>query len=112
MDELKQSISDTDYAARAATERHNYGQKKKIHDLPPICFYWLNRFILPQLASLGYTSPEDFFRKNLQRAYEQNSGQRRFLSIGAGNCDTEIRLARELLQSGASEFVIECLDLS
>ncbi len=37
---------------------------------------------------------------------------RHFLSIGAGNCDAEIRLATELRKSGASDFVIDCLDLN
>jgi SAM-dependent methyltransferase len=104
------------YASRVEAERRHYADNRHVHDLPPICFYWLNRYILPQLASLGYTSADRFFLSNLQRAYERSPREagraRRFLSIGAGNCDTEVRIAGSLLESGMTEFVIDCLDLN
>jgi 2-polyprenyl-3-methyl-5-hydroxy-6-metoxy-1,4-benzoquinol methylase len=100
------------YAARVAAERESYREETNVHDLPPICFYWLNRYILPQLASLGYASADEFFLRNLEGAYRSASGRRRFLSIGAGNCDTEVRLAAALRKSGATDFVIDCLDLN
>jgi hypothetical protein len=41
------------------------------------------------------------FRAELARAYEQSPlFVRRFLSIGCGNCETEIALARHLVDSG------------
>lgn len=36
----------------------------------------------------------------------------RFISIGAGNCDTEIRIATALRGLGHHPFVIECLELN
>src|SRR5438132_6957595 len=103
----------SNYAELLEKERQAYNENSDVHDLPPICFYWLNRYILPQLANFGYTGADHFFLVNLRRSYEQSGRRtRRFLSIGAGNCDTEVSLALDLLGSGASDFVIDCLDLN
>jgi SAM-dependent methyltransferase len=102
-----------EYAARVEAEQRQYAQNEHVHDLPPICFYWLKRYILPQLASFGYAGADEFFLLNLEKAYDQSQRpKRRFLSIGAGNCDTEVRLASALRAAGRSDFVIDCLDLN
>jgi SAM-dependent methyltransferase len=102
-----------DYSTRIEAERAHYKDQTQVHDLPGICFYWLNRYILPEMARLGVTSADQFFASNLLRAYRQaGSRTRRFISLGAGNCDTEVRLARTLLEAGATDFVIDCLDLN
>jgi SAM-dependent methyltransferase len=103
-----------DYAARQTAELNQYKDQTEVHDLPPICFYWLNRYILPEMQQLGITSVDQFFASNLLKALDQSTTRqtRRFLSLGAGNCDTEIRLAQTLRASGATDFVIYCLDLN
>jgi 2-polyprenyl-3-methyl-5-hydroxy-6-metoxy-1,4-benzoquinol methylase len=101
-----------DYSARLKAEREQYKDQAEVHDLPEICFYWLTRYILPELARLGVSSADQFFASNLLAAYERGSGTRRFISLGAGNCDTEVRLARTLAEAGATDFVIDCLDLN
>jgi SAM-dependent methyltransferase len=102
-----------DYAARHAAELTQYNDQTEVHHLPPICFYWLNRYILPEMQQLGVTSADQFFASGLAKSYQQSTRKtRRFLSLGAGNCDTEIRLAQTLLQSGATDFTIHCLDLN
>ena len=40
------------------------------------------------------------------------AGPRRILSIGSGNCDTEIRFAERLRVAGRRNFVIECMDIN
>ena len=102
-----------DYAARCDAERKQYKDQTEVHDLPAICFYWLNRYILPEMARLGVTSADQFFASNLLQVTEA-AGMKpcRFISLGAGNCDTEVRLARTLLDAGQSDFVIDCLDLN
>ena len=102
-----------DYEIRIAQEKRQYAENAQVHDLPPICFYWLKKYILPQLQSFGYAGADEFFLLNLKRAYEAaGSRQRRFLSIGAGNCDMEVRLAAQLKGAGMSDFVFDCLDLN
>ena len=101
------------YEDRVAEETRQYAANEKVHDLPGICFYWLNRYILPQMASFGYAGAEEFFFLNLEKAYRQSRNEkRRFLSIGAGNCDMEVQLAAQLRTAGLSDFVIDCLDLN
>ena len=39
-----------------------------------------------------------------------NAARPRFISIGAGNCDTEVRVAKLLKAQGLADFVIDCLD--
>ena len=108
----------SEYAARIEEEREAYRERTEVHDLPPICFYWLNRYILPELREFGYPDAHAFFLKNLLRAAEGTAGKsrgssgKRFLSIGAGNCDTEVRLAAGLREGGVEDFVIDCLDLN
>jgi SAM-dependent methyltransferase len=114
----QEPVSAAEYSRRVEAERKQFDNDTDVHGLPRICFYWLNRYILPQLLALGYADADQFFRQNLARAYHGSGSSRpasrvrRFLSIGAGNCDTEIRLALALRESGANEFVIDCLDLN
>jgi hypothetical protein len=66
----------TDYAERLQAERRAYHDNTAVHDLPEICFYWLmNRYILPQLSTFGFSGADSFFLTNLQRAYH-SSGER------------------------------------
>jgi SAM-dependent methyltransferase len=104
---------DPEYEDRVEAERRQYANNVAVHDLPPICFYWLRKYILPQLEAFGYAGADEFFQLNTERAYDRSSRRvRRFLSIGAGNCDAEVRLAASLRTGGRSEFVIECMDLN
>ena len=102
-----------EYAKRVAGELRQYAENEDVHALPGICFYWLTKYILPQLASFGYAGADEFFLLNLERAYDAAAGGvRRFVSLGAGNCDLEVRLAEALRAGGRTEFVFDCLDLN
>lgn len=102
-----------DYATRIEAERAAYRDADKVAGLPPICFYWLDRYILPQMTSLGHPSLEHFFSTHFLKCIERAGGRPcRFLSVGAGNCEAEVRLARDLVNAGATDFVIDCLDLN
>ena len=102
-----------DYEARLQAERQTYKDNTHVHDLPRICFYWLNRYILPELAALGVQSAEHLFLQNLKAVCASSPGRvPRFVSIGSGNCETEIGLARDLHSAGIGEFTIDCLELN
>ncbi|HEX7914303.1 class I SAM-dependent methyltransferase, partial [Rudaea sp.] len=47
-----------------------------------------------------------------QAARETLSRRARFVSIGAGNCDVEVRIAQRLRERGIEDFTIECLELN
>jgi len=100
------------YQQRIAAERQNFDTCVEIHDLPPIFHYWSNRYLRPRLEAVGVSDPDAFFTKYVAECYGRGVERRRFVSIGAGNCNTEVRLARALINAGCNDFVIECLELN
>jgi SAM-dependent methyltransferase len=65
------------------------------------------------LEKFDFGHPDAFFARFARAAYEaRGSGRRRMLSIGAGNCDTEVRLAQSLVDAGCHAFLIECMDIN
>lgn len=100
------------YGERLAAERQNFDACVEVHDLPPIFHYWSNRYLRPRLEAVGISDPDAFFTKYVAECYSRGVDRRRFVSIGAGNCGTEVRLARALINAGCNDFVIECLELN
>ena len=94
------------YRDSLAKEKKIYENCEDVHNLPPIFHYWSHRHLLPKLQSFGFSSPTGMFAKHLI----SSTGPRpvRFLSLGAGNCDLEIDLARSL----KGDFMIDCVDLN
>jgi SAM-dependent methyltransferase len=111
---LRERRSHREYDARLAAERDNYAAMEVVHDLPPIFHYWSNTHVLPMLQTVGFASLDDLYTRPFERAYRDrdHGDTARFVSIGAGNCDTESRVARDLLSRGCEDFVIDCLELS
>lgn len=61
----------------------------------------------------GFSNPEQFFAKYLRECADACAEHAPvFISIGSGNCHTEIEVARLLKDAGLSRFVIECLDMN
>ena len=104
---------DADYAAKVNAERHTFDEQTEVHDLPQIFHYWSNKYLRPMFEQYGFSNPDQFFVTYLREAaLRTGSMQPRFLSVGAGNCDTEIRVAVSLKNLGIRDFTIECLELS
>jgi SAM-dependent methyltransferase len=103
----------TRYGAKLAAELDRFRDDTDVHALPAIFHYWSNRYLRPKLEAIGVSHPDEFFAKFLVGCYQRcGGGTRRFISLGAGNCDTEVRLARRLLDAGCRDFTIECLELN
>jgi SAM-dependent methyltransferase len=102
---------ETAYADRLSNELEFYSACENVHDLPEIFHYWSNEHLLPKFLPFGFNHPEDFFLQQLSSACA-TGGQIRAISIGAGNCDAEVRISQQLLQQGISNFHIECLDIN
>ena len=104
------------YGARVAAEISHFREETEVHALPPIFHYWSDRYVRPKLESFGFSHPDGFFLTYIEaccaRAGTNFDRSKDIISLGAGNCDTEVRLARALLDRGRSDFVIECLDLN
>ncbi len=102
-----------EYAAKIQAERATFDDQSEIHALPAIFHYWSNKYLRPMLEEYGFSNPDQFFVKYLiEAANRTGSVEPKFLSIGSGNCDTEVRLALLLKQAGLQVFTIECLELS
>jgi len=104
---------DADYAAKLNAERHTFDEQAEVHDLPEIFHYWSNKYLRPMFEQYGFSNPDQFF-VNFLREAAQRTGNAcpSFLSVGSGNCDTEIRVAVALKNLGMRDFTIECLELS
>jgi len=101
------------YDSRVASEQRFFTEPGAASELPEIYQYWSNNFLRPRLARAGFDGPLDMFRRLLSEAYVNSARiERRFLSIGSGNCLTEIALAEHLLQRGQPDFVFECFELN
>ncbi len=104
--------TDQAYQDRLAAERRNFDACVEVHDLPAIFHYWSNRYLRPRLEAAGVSDPDAFFVKHAVECYGRGVDTRRFVSIGAGHCATEVRLARALSDAGCDDVVIECLELN
>lgn len=109
---LRQSNA-TAYAARIAEERAIFADQTEVHDLPAIFHYWSNRYLRPKLETFGFSNPDEFFANYLERACAgAHTSPARFASLGSGNCDTEVRVAKLLAERGARDFTIDCIDIN
>jgi hypothetical protein len=103
----------TDYDSLVEAEKKQYDDREIVHDLPPIFHYWSRTHLQPLLEGFGFGDPDQLFALAFERAHVDSPAQSsRFISLGSGNCDTEVRVARMLLERGVSDFAIECLDIN
>lgn len=103
----------SEYQRRLKQEQSIYADVRDINLLPEIFHYWSNHYLRPMLEELGISNPDQFFAKHLKdSANVCGEIEPVFLSIGAGNCDTEVRVAILLKECGLTGFVIECMDIN
>jgi len=101
------------YQMRKAAEEKFYRDLVDIADLPRICHYWAPKYICPLTEEYGISQPDDLFAVHFSESAKRcDDMEPQFLSIGAGNCGTEIRVAQMLKRSGLARFTIECQDMN
>ena len=110
---IKRLRGSENYRSRIEAETRIYKNVEDINDLPRIFHYWADTYVRPMLEEFGFSNPDQFFAKFLRESGDACGDECPvFISIGAGNCDTEIRVARQMKQAGLANFVIECLDMN
>ena len=102
---------DPDYEDRLKREIAHFAGQLDVHALPDIFHYWSNTYLLPILKSFGFDSPDDFFLQELKRIVAERPGAR-IVSLGAGNGDLEVRLARALVDAGQGSFRMVVTDIN
>jgi SAM-dependent methyltransferase len=101
------------YLDRVAAETAIFAEQVIVHDLPPIYHYWSNTYLRPQLETFGFSNPDEFYALHLERSLaDAGQGIARFVSLGCGNCDTEVRVVRILADRGITQFTLECVDIN
>jgi len=94
-------------------ELETFNDNINVHDLPDIFHYWSNKYLRPMLEEYGISHPDDLFVKHMFDSADLCGVENPiFISIGSGNCDTEIRIAKRLKDKGLKNFCIECLELN
>ncbi len=110
---IQHTASNPSHADRVQTEQRHFSGCQTHNQLPEIYHYWSNTYLRPKLERIGFSHPDAMFCRYFELAYLANqSPHRHFLSLGTGNCKTEVMLARHLVERGLSDFVIECVDLN
>ena len=98
------------YRIRMASETLTYQNVEDINILPPIFHYWSNTYLRPMCEEFGFSNPDQFFAKYLvESAAAVGDIDPIFLSVGAGNCDTEVRVAKLMNSAGLGRFKIRVL---
>jgi len=94
-------------------ELNIFNNQINIHNLPEIFHYWSNKYLRPMVEEYNIFHPDDLFANYMfDSALSCNVNKPTFLSIGSGNCDTEVRVAKLLKKKGLQEFGIECVELN
>src|SRR5260370_2411835 len=95
----------SNYESRLRTEQDTYKDCLDVNNLPEIFHYWSNNYLGPKIAQFGFNHPDEFFALYLQRAADRGVySPPRFVSVGAGNCDTEVRVAKLLRNRRLGSF--------
>jgi len=102
------------YEDRISAEIQRYKDVKDVHELPPMFHYWSNRYVRPKLETvMEVSNPDAFYVKYIGKYAERHPEQTfEVTSLGAGNADTEIGIAKSLLDCGVKNFRFRCLDVN
>lgn len=92
------------------SEVSRFELEEEVNDLPKIFHYWSNKYLVPKFKPHGFSNPDEFFLKYTVKCSKNKIDTVQILSIGSGNCDTEVRLAQQLKNFGIYNVQITCLD--
>lgn len=106
------SAAPSRYDERVRQEVARFSGGEVINDLPPIFSYWSNTYLRPRLEHFGFSYPEDFFARAIERQARKLARPVSIASVGAGSGDAEVAVAKLLRERGVSGFHIDCLDIT
>jgi ubiquinone/menaquinone biosynthesis C-methylase UbiE len=101
------------YSKKMEQELATYEKQVNVHDLPEIYNYWSNKYLMPMFKDAGFKTIEEFFSSNLLTAAKRTGTRKaHFVSVGAGNCDLEVLIVKNLVSAGLNNFTFECLEIN
>lgn len=102
-----------DRERRLEREIERYREVENVHDLPAIYHYWSNRYLLDKLQACSIRGVDEFFLDAIASACRaQPAATIEVASIGAGNGDLEVRLARALREQELRNFRFQCVEIN
>lgn len=106
-------FNDETYSTKISTELERYTDQEEVHDLPAIYHFWSKRYCIPLLQELGFNELNDFLDRHVAEQCARRAPERaRLVSLGAGNGDTEIGIAKRLRQQGVENLELVLLELN
>jgi SAM-dependent methyltransferase len=107
------SISETTYEDRMKGELAWFENVTDVHALPPIFHYWAEKFLAPKCRELDIPGVTEFFVRYVEAACLASPDRTvHVASLGAGNCETEVAVAEQLLAKNVTDFAIDCIDVN
>jgi len=101
------------YGQRVAQELDSYRDVTNVHDLPDIYSYWSERYVTPLFSEAGISPFESFHAEQVaQRCAIRGGEPVRVVSLGSGNGEAEVALARAVLDRGARNLEVWCVELN
>ncbi len=101
-------------ADRLAPDRRGSGgpgRQLVAHDEPRIFRHWQRTHVEPLLHELGVADVATLFGHFLRDSASRTGNPApRFLSLGAGDCRLELRLAKAFVGAGLEEFTFDCVE--
>jgi SAM-dependent methyltransferase len=98
------------YLQKLSQEVEIFSDDNFVHNLPDIFHYWSNRHLKPMIEEIGCEGVDHFYAKYLMESAMNCPKPYSFVSIGSGNGDVEINVAKLLIGMGLDDFSIECLE--
>lgn len=101
------------YNLKYKQEIERYKEVVDIHVLPDIFHYWSGKYLLPIIQTFGFKTLDSIYVYYLSEYCMRHPDREvRFVSIGAGNCEPEVNIAKSLKALGLENFTFNCLDIN
>lgn len=101
------------YNERLLNQIMQYKNMPNMHaQLPEMYQYWRSKHIHPRVkAVLEVDNHIEFYSKHFFDRLCQN-GSHTILSLGCGDGDVEVRVAKDLIKLGVRNFIFKCVEVS
>jgi SAM-dependent methyltransferase len=104
---------DDAYRAKIGTELDFYASPEDVDELPPIHYYWAERYCVPLLREVGFGGLNELLDEHVAEQCLRRAPERaRLVSLGAGSGETELGIAERLQQRGIVNLEILLLELN
>ncbi len=105
-------VMNAGYRSRIKSQINQFADTAKLKKLPPIYQYYVRKFLQPRLLQVfGCNNALSFYVDHFASTLEKE-GSGRLMSIGSGDCNVEINIAKAMIKKGVTDFVFECHELS